>query len=176
MKFLKSKNGVTMISLIFYIASFLTITLVISGITTFFYNNVEVLDTSSGSSSQYNKLNLYMLNECKKKGNSLWAWKNSVDTSTEEGIALIEDTPDNTENLSESSVDNTFITFENESNVKNSFIYVANEKNLYYNSIKLCEDVEKFKFKIDNSNGNTVLKIFIQIDGIPYTTDYVVGS
>ena len=117
-----------------------------------------------------------MLNECKKKGNSLWAWKNSVDTSTEEGIALIEDTPDNTENLSESSVDNTFITFENESNVKNSFIYVANEKNLYYNSIKLCEDVEKFKFKIDNSNGNTVLKIFIQIDGIPYTTDYVVGS
>lgn len=165
---MKLQKGVTMISLILYVSSFLIVTVVVARITTFFYNNVEILDTTIGSNSQYNKLNLYMLNECKKRGNSLVAWKNN-------DSAAATDTPSNLGGLTTPGSE-TFITFRNEDGTKNSFIYVATEKNLYYNSIKLCEDVDDFKFKIDYSSGKTVLKVFINIDGTAFTTEYVVAS
>ena len=170
MKYLKSKNGVTMISLVFYISSFFAITLIVAGITTFFYNNVEVMDTSIGSNSQYNKLNMYMLNETKKEGTTLLAWKN---TDTQ----IIADTPNNIENLDVDTVgENTFLTFKDESGIEDSFIYVAGEKNLYFNSIKLCDNVEDFKFKIHEINGKTVLNVFININGTAFSTEYVVGA
>ena len=169
---MKSQKGVTMYSLILYVTSFLVITTVIAGITTFFYNNVEILDTKIGSSSQYNKINLYILNECKKTGTSLFAWQN---TETEANT----DTPTNKSNLSavtKNLATQTFITFNDGNGNKNSFIYVADEKNLYYNSVKLGENIEDFKFKIDYSSGKTVLKIYIDIDGTVFTTEYVVVS
>ena len=92
---MKSQNGVTMFSLIIYVTSFLVITTLVAGITTFFYNNVETLDTSIGSNSQYTKFNLYMLNECKKKGNTLFAWQQ---------IPEPHDTPDNIEDLYQEAV------------------------------------------------------------------------
>ena len=165
---MKSQKGVTMITLILYVASFFAITALVAGITTFFYNNVEIMDTSIGSNSQYNKLNLYILNECKKEGTSLWAWKNN-DSQT------AANTPDNVDNLSD-NVNDTFITFEDSTGNKNSFIYVESEKNLYYNSIKLCEEVEEFKFKIDYSTGKTVLNVFVNIEGTSFSTEYVLAS
>lgn len=173
---MKSQKGVTMISLILYVASFLAITAVVAGITTFFYNNVEILDTSIGSNSQYNKFNLYILNECKKEGNSLFAWKNtdttisSSDTPNNISALAIAPTEESTNQLK------TFITFSDNSGNKNSFIYVSDEKNLYYNSIKLCDKVEDFKFKIDYSTGKPVLNVFINIGGTTFTTEYVVAS
>ena len=51
---IKNKKGITMISLIIYVASFLTVTLVIGYITTFFYNNVNVINSSAGMAADYN--------------------------------------------------------------------------------------------------------------------------
>ena len=167
---MKSQNGVTMFSLIIYVTSFLVITTLVAGITTFFYNNVETLDTSIGSNSQYTKFNLYMLNECKKKGNTLFAWQQQTPPP---------DTPNNIENLVSSSIDvsleeDTFIVFKDNNDNKNVFSYI--DKKIYYNSIKLCDKVEEFKFKIDYSSGKTVLQVFINIDGTAYTTEYVLAS
>lgn len=164
---MKSQKGVTMLSLILYVSSFVAITAVVAGITTFFYNNVEILDTSIGSNSQYNKLNLCILSECKKEGATLLAWKNNDSTGT----------PNNLENLQyPAKATNTFITFEDEKGNMNSFIYDSEKKSLYYNSIKLCEKVEEFKFKVEDADGKTTLKVFINIDGTTFTTDYVVAS
>lgn len=162
---MKSQKGVTMISLVLYIASFLVITATIAGITTFFYNNVEVLDTSIGSNSQYNKFNLYFLNECKKSGNQLLAWKESS-------------TLCNYDRLKEATKikENKFITFKDKEGNKNSFIYEPNSHSLYYNTIKLCDNVEEFKINLDDSTGKTVLKIFINIGGTVFSTEYVVQS
>lgn len=165
---MKSQKGVTMLSLILYVASFLAVTAVVAGITTFFYNNIEILDTKIGSNSQYNKINLYMLNECKKEGSSLFAWQN---TSDETGLPTYKDKLTDKTNATQ-----TFITFQDADGNKNSFIYVKSEENLYYNSIKLGEDIKDFKFKIDYGTGKTVLKIFINIDGSTFTTEYVVAS
>jgi len=169
---MKSQKGVTMISLIIYIASFLAVTMVVGAITTFFYGNVGIMDTRIGSSAQYNRINLYMLNECKKTDNALLAWHN-----TDSGARS--STPTNKDQLSAATRDlatETFITFEDSSGNKNSFIYVAAEKNLYYNSVKIGENIEAFKFKLDYSTGKTVLKLFLNVDGTAYTTEYVLAS
>ena len=160
---MKSQKGITMISLIIYVVSFLLVTVTVAGITTFFYNNIEVLDDSIGSNSQYNKFNLYLLNECKKDGNKLLAWKESDESKK-------------VSQLENESVEKKFITFEDNSGKKNSFIYDDENYKLYYNSIKLCDNVEGFEIKVEEVNGKTVLKIFIKIEGTSFSTEYVVKS
>lgn len=160
---MKSQKGMTMISLIMYVGSFLLITVIVATITTFFYNNIEVLDTSIGSNSQYNKFNLYFLNEVKKGNNELFAWRESA---TYQNVSRLTDA---------TAIDKKFITFNNTiDGSKNSFIYDENNDDLYYNSIKLCDDVEDFQIKVDESTGKTVLKIFIKIDGTAFSTEYVI--
>ena len=161
---MKSQKGITMISLILYVASFLVITATIAGITTFFYNNIEILDDSIGSNSQYNKFNLYLLNECKKQDNELLAWRES---NTKKDISKI---------VNGLAITDKFITFKNTTGQKNSFIYDAANEDLYYNSIKLCDKVEDFQIMVNEITGKTVLKIFIKIEGTSLSTEYVVKS
>ena len=47
---MKSQKGITMLSLVIYVASFLAVTGVVAAITTFFYNNIKVINTDMGSS------------------------------------------------------------------------------------------------------------------------------
>lgn len=160
---MKSQKGITMVSLIIYVVSFLLVTVTVAGITTFFYNNIEILDDSIGSNSQYNKFNLYLLNECKKEGNELFAWRESDESK-------------DISKLVNKSIQNKFITFEDNTGEKNSFIYDDENSKLYYNLIKLCDNVEDFKMKVEEVNGKTVLKVFIKIEGTTFSTEYVVKS
>lgn len=161
---MKSQKGITMISLILYVTSFVAVTTVVAGVTTFFYSNMKIMDTGIGSNSSYNKFNLYLLNECKKADVSLYAWKD-IKLSTGE-----------TSRLSTVPTDNSFITFLNSDGTKNSFIYDSTNKNVYYNSIKLCENVNDFQIKIDETTGKDVLTILININGTAFQTKYVVGA
>ena len=161
---MKSQKGITMISLILYVASFLVITTTIAGITTFFYSNIEILDGSVASNSQYNKFNLYFLNECKKQENKVLAWKES---DTNKSMTKL---------TNAGTIVDKFITFKDSLGNKNSFIYVSGTNDLYYNSIKLCDEVDDFQIKVDETTGKTILKIFIKIDGTAFSTEYVVKS
>lgn len=166
MKKIKSQKGVTMISLMIYVASFAAITLVVGGITTFFYSNIQVMDENIGSNSEYNKLNLYLLNECKKPGATIYAIQGSNDTGSN---------PVELSNLSSVGTDlNDFITFKSDGGM-NSFIFDDENKDLYYNSIKLCQNVEDFQLILDKSTGKDVLTVLININGTAFQTKYVVG-
>lgn len=164
---MKSQKGITMLSLILYVASFVAVTAVVAGVTTFFYSNMKVMDTSIGSNSAYNKFNLYMVNECKKAGVNLFAWRDYQNSRGE--YARLSATLPTTNH-------NSFITFLNEDGTKNSFIYDKDNKNLYYNSIKLADKVEDFQVELVNTNGKDILRVFINIDGTAFQTKYVVGS
>lgn len=165
---MKSQKGITMLSLILYVASFVAVTAVVAGVTTFFYSNMKVMDTSIGSNSAYNKFNLYMVNECKKAGVSLYAIKDARPTGINEVSRL--------SNASAVPANNSFITFLDSNGNKNSFIYDESKKDLYYNSIKLADKVEDFQLELINSNGKDILNVFINIDGTAFRTKYVVGS
>ena len=54
---MKSQKGVTMLALVIYVASFMLITGIVGAITTYFYNNIKLIDTNIATNSEYNKLN-----------------------------------------------------------------------------------------------------------------------
>ena len=68
---LGSNKGITMMSLIIYITSFLVIVGVVAGITAFFYGNASLMTQELYSASDYNKLNLYLVKESEQVGNKV---------------------------------------------------------------------------------------------------------
>jgi hypothetical protein len=155
--YIKSQKGITMMSLVIYVACFLTVTGIVAVITTFFYNNIKIINTDLGSSAYYNKLNLYMANETKKPGNQILKYEST----------------DNRISGSSVSTDINYITFKNGNGEENTFLKVGTV--LYYNKIVLCKNVSDFTINIDESNGNKLIKIYINIDGTAYSTTYLLG-
>lgn len=143
---MKKENGITMVSLTIYILSFVIIIGIVGTITVFFNNHVKEINMTSGASSEYNKFNLYMLDQTK---NRYKIFKISKETDTEQ-----------------------YVTF---SNTENKNTFVLKGKILYFNEMKLCENVEEFKvLKEPTQNGKEMLKTYLKINGTVYTTDYVV--
>lgn len=66
---MRSNKGITMMGLIIYITSFLVVTGVVAGLTSFFYGNSTLLTKELYSSADYNKLNLYLVKESEQQGN-----------------------------------------------------------------------------------------------------------
>ncbi len=137
-----------MLSLVIYVASFLAVTSLVGIITTFFYNNLKIINTDMGSSAYYNKLNLFMANEAKKSGNKILKYAQASDGN------------------------NSYITFEDNLENKNTFVKLGDI--IYYNKIALCKNVSDFNVKVDNSGVKKNITVFVTIDGIAYSTKYVV--
>ena len=142
---MRNEKGITMSSLVIYIMAFVIILGIVGTITVFFSSNAQEIDLSTSASSEYNKFNLYMLKYA-KSGYDVEVKKNS----------------DNVE----------YIEF-SKNGEKTTFIKLGNM--LYFNEIKLCEDVDDFIAEIvDAENGKKVLKTYIEINKIVYTTDYTI--
>ena len=56
-------------SLVIYISGFLIVICVVAGITSFFYGNSTLMTQELYSSSEFNKINLYLVKESEQKGN-----------------------------------------------------------------------------------------------------------
>lgn len=143
-----------MVSLTIYIISFVIIIGIIGSITVFFSNSSKEVNIASGASSEYNKFNLYILEQI----------ENGYDIYKIYGEASGED----------ASADGKeqYVTFSNGTNL-NTFVKLGNI--LYFNKMKLCENVDEFKVEHTIAvNGKDVLKTYLQINGILYTTDYVI--
>lgn len=135
-----------MVSLVIYVTSFVIVIAIVATITTFFNNNIRNLQSSESTSSEYNKFNLYML-EYTKNGYEIQKCD-----KTEKG--------------------DQYIIF-SKNGKSDTFVKLGNI--LYFNQVKLCENVEEFQ--LDDTqiaeNGKSLLKTYIQINGTAYTTDYV---
>jgi len=71
------------------------------------------------------------------------------------------------------SNENTVVIFSKNNNDSVKFTFLSNT--LYFNKIKLCENVNDANFEIVTAaNGKLVLRTIIDINGIEYDTDYVI--
>lgn len=162
---MKSQKGITMMSLVIYVVSFLAITVLIGTITTFFYKNISVIDTGISTSVDYNRFNTYMLNEAKR-----------IDI-----INVYSDRPGVTE---------PFITFEYEDG--SIVTFVKKGKNLYYcktpksthpdeyEAVKICENIDEDGFRVvageDSDKGKRTIRVLLKLSGQSFSTEYVVGG
>jgi hypothetical protein len=68
---MKSNSGVTVASLTVYIIAMVIVIGIIASITSFFYTNVNNLDDISKNAAEFNKFNMYFIEDVKKTGNSV---------------------------------------------------------------------------------------------------------
>lgn len=143
---MKNQNGITMISLVIYILAFVIIIGIVGNITVFFNNNVKDINMAAGISSEYNKFNLYMLDQ------------------TKNGYKISK--------CSSDSEEKAYVTF-SDGTTSNTFVLLG--ELLYFNNIKICDNIQEFKVsRATASNGKEVLKTYLNIKGTVYTTDYVI--
>lgn len=153
---MKSQKGVTMISLVIYVSSFLVIAGIVGAITTYFYNNMDIVEASASSSAEYNKLNVYLLKQTKSSDVTLVGYT---------------DNPHKVVEIDGSDENASYITFKLQNGKENTFVHVNDI--LYFNKIKLCENVEKFEVNVEEGD-KTTLVITVQISNKQYKTKYVI--
>lgn len=68
---MKSERGVTLTSLMIYVVAFTVIVLAIGRITTYFYKNVNQIDSNTNAEEQYTKFSSYFTYEINIEGNEV---------------------------------------------------------------------------------------------------------
>lgn len=153
---MRSQKGVTMIGLIMYVTCFLVITGVVAGITVFFYGNSTLITEELYSAADFNKLNLYLVKESEQIGNRV------------SEILLVDDVAGGIE----TTEDARYVSFSN----GDRLTFDSSTHLLYYNSICLCEDVQKFKASLDYTSGKEVLSVMVGFTNKSYTCKYAMAQ
>lgn len=144
---MKSQKGITMASLGVYIVVSIIVVATLATIMANYKNSIKTMDNDAEYSSEYNKFNLYFLEEVKKPENSNMERANSIET-----------------------VDNDYNSIKFKTG--NEFMYKIKEEILYLNKstgeeIKLIKNVKKCAFEFNDidheANGKNVIRVNIQI-------------
>lgn len=135
--------------LIIYVTSFLVVTGVVAGVTSFFYSNSMLMTEELYSAADYNKLNLYLVKESEQEGNRV--------KYIEFANAGLDESKDA---YSLSFTNGDKFTFEPENHL------------LYYNNICICEDVQRFKANTEYTYGKEVMNIMIGFTNKSYSCKY----
>ena len=154
---MKSEKGVTLLSLLTYIAILLTIMMIIGRITGVFQNDLENVDTENRASSDYSLLNYSILSEVKKQN-----------VTAELGTMIINE-QEYTFQKNENQASGTAIKFGDGNIISN-----INNK-IYFNKTKIVDNANEFSIdyiKSIESNKKDSIKISIKIDNNSYEQEY----
>ena len=129
---MKSESGITLIAATIYIIAFLIIVSGISVVTTYFYNNVDIVGEDVQNSEQYTKFNSFFAEEVNLLDNSV------VDVGE----------------INDENGKVTYILFAS----NNQYTYVQANKAIYRNKVKVCSDVTNctFSSQVDDTNKTKV--------------------
>ena len=139
---MKSESGVTLTSVIIYVAALTIIVIAIGRISTYFYRNVNSVNSDAKADMEYMKFNSYFTKEVNIKNNDVYEC-----TTTEDGA--------------------NYINFKISKNQ-----YTWQNGKIYMGKVKICNNVENCEFEYDNlaktitvsmtingSNYNTTYKV-----------------
>ena len=118
---IKNQKGVTLVTLVIYVISILLIISALAIINQIFFNNADLLTESSHNMAEYNKFNMYFLEDVKN---------NSDAAVLEEGTAVSEE------------VEGNEIVFKDGT----TYIYKEEDSGIYRNKVKICENIEACSF------------------------------
>lgn len=137
-------------ALISFIIFFYIVICIVGLILNYFYKNLTDLNNTVSINWEYSNLNLYFLKVVKEKDVKIKSY------------GLVED-----DNLS------YYITFENDDGTTNTFIKIGNI--IYFNNIRICDNVESFKVIIDKTL-KTSISVEAIISGNVYSSQYIISS
>ena len=145
---MRKKNIIN--KLIIYIILFILSIYILSLITSYFYSNLQNVYKDISTTFDYTTLNLYMLRTVKSRGVTIknYGLVNNDDTSS------------------------YYITFQNDDGTVSTFV----KKNdiIYFNKIKICDNVQEFKVIVDRSEKESV-SVEAKINNKTYSSQYVLN-
>lgn len=141
------KENRLILNLVKYIIIFTIVITIIGAVISFFYRGISDINSSVSIDSDYSKLNLYLLNITKDST-----------TITKYGLVDNEDTS------------SYYVTFTDFNGNTNTFIKI--EDKIYFNKIKLCDNVEEFKVIIDKSEKESI-SVEVILSGKKFNSQYV---
>jgi len=144
---LKSKKGITMISLIIYVIGMTAVVGMMATVTVFFYNNINAEESHLDAFREFTKFNSYFTKEVNIPGNSVGACDNVLDGQNKKV---------------------SYIAFVR----GRQFTYLEANKCIYINKIKLCENVDECVFTYDE--GTKTATVYINILGYEKTVAFTV--
>ena len=124
---MKSEKGVTLVSLLIYIAILLTVMVVIGRISGMLSKNLDYVTSENDAATAFSTLNACILTETKKNDNTV-SKVGYMDGNNDQGYVFKESTTGNY----------TAIEFSSH----NQICYMGNS--VYFNKAKICEGVENF--------------------------------
>lgn len=139
-----------MAKLVIYVIVFTTFIYIITRIMSYFNSNLQQISTTVESNANYATLNLYLLKTVKTQNVSI---KNY-------GLVDNDDTS------------SYYITFLKDDGTTSTFIKIGNI--IYFNKVKICENVKEFKIIIDKSEKES-FSIEVKILDKIYNSQYALN-
>jgi len=152
MKKLKNDRGITLASLAIYIISMLIALAILATVTAYFKSNFKEMNKNTTDIAEWDKFNLYFLDEVKKTGNDI----NPV-------------------------IDPSVIEFVNIDGSINRYEYKQNDKAIYLikssgEVIKIAQNISFCEFIPDYTTGKTVITVNMTIGSDMRSQNYVLGT
>ena len=135
---------------VMYIIIFILSIYIVSLITSYFYSNLQKVNKDISTTSDYTTLNLYMLRTVESRGVTI---KNY-------GLVDNED------------ISSYYITFLNDDGTVSTF--VKEEDIIYFNKIKICNNVQEFKVIVDRSEKESI-SVEAKINNKVFNSQYVLN-
>lgn len=120
---MKSQKGITLTSLIIYVLAMLIVVVVLTRITGYIYKGIGINNENEGFDAKYIKLISYISKEVNTKNNRVF--KNIVKNGQE------------------------IILFKSGKQIT----YIEENKAVYYEKVKICEDIDQFTAVVDETTG-----------------------
>lgn len=140
---MKTEKGITLISVTIYVIAMVMVIAIISSLTGYFYNNVNMSTENDDINLQYTKFNSFFSEEVNKQNNKILEVNNE-----EEDIS--------------------YIIFSS----KNQYTFIKLNKAIYLNNVKIANNIEECKFTTEIKNGNDVVNVTIKAKNFETTTSY----
>lgn len=145
---MKKQKGITLISLIIYIIALVVVMAVITMLTGYFYNNVDIDSEKNYYMMQFTKFNSYFTSEINQKDVVIL----EAETSADECLSYIAFSNKNT------------YTFSKPNNESKGVIY--------YNEIQICDNVDKCLFTLVEENEKPTIIVDFQAGNFKNTIKY----
>lgn len=136
-----------MTNLTIYVIIFTIIVCAVVALTSYFVVNLQNINAETSANTNYSMLNLYLLKTTQTKNVTI------------ESYGLV----DNNDTSS------YYITFKNDDGTTSTFIKYGNM--IYFNQIKLCENVELFKVIVDKSETQS-FSVEVKMQDKVYNSQY----
>lgn len=140
---MKSEKGVTLVSLIVYVIAMLITVTIVTIVTSYFYQNIDIEPERYTYFSEFTKVETYFAEEINREENRILEVNNN---SNQKYVAFASG---------------------------NQYTYISQNNAIYKNNVKIASDISECEFTETVKNGKEAIKVKVKIQDKEKELEYV---